>query len=199
MRCVLNLQQNHCRMGNQTHNCLCSLHHETPSTALYLKWMLWASGFIPFVISQDNEAERFNHRFLLTIKTFLLEKIIFLGLENWSWDIPFICLACISTWSLLLFFFFSCKHSLFDVIITTLLIRALLVLSMLCWCILVPACYNSCLMFFMSQCIVKASFCFAGWVPRLQSDFFSEFSDAISGQMAVTLDLTGAKWYASQK
>lgn len=47
-------------------------------------------------------------------------------------------------------------------------------------------------MFFMSQCIVKASFCFAGWVPRLQSDFFSEFSDAISGQKAVTLDLTGA-------
>lgn len=178
--------------------CVPSVMRHLPQPFIW-QWILWASGFIAFVISQDNEAERFNQIFLLTIKMFLLEKIIFLGLENWSWNVPFIYLACISTWSLLLFcFVFYCKHSLFEVIITMLLIRALLVLSTLCWCILVPACHHSCLMFFMSQCIVKTSFCFAGWVPRLQLDFFSEFSDAISGQMAVTLDLTGAKWYASQ-
>lgn len=38
-----------------------------------------------------------------------------------------------------------------------LLIRALLVLYTLGWCVSVTACPHSCLMFFMSQCIVKAS------------------------------------------
>lgn len=54
-------------------------------------------------------------------------------------------------------------------------------------------------MFFMSQYKVKASFCFAGSAPRLQPDFFSEFSDTVSGQTAVPVDLSGGKLYVSQK
>lgn len=79
-----------------------------------------------------------------------------------------------------------------------LLIRTLLLYT-LCWCVLVAACHHSCLMFFRSHYIVKASFCLAGSLPRLQADIFSEFSDIISGQTAVTVDLCGAQLYTSQK
>lgn len=51
----------------------------------------------------------------------------------------------------------------------------------------------------MSQYPVKASFCSAGLAPRLQSDICREFSDAVSGQAAATVDLSGTKLYMSLK